>query len=88
MAITLEGKVAAVTGAASGIGFECARAMAAAGARVALVDRAKEALDKACADIGPAAFPVLIDLTDPRSVATMLPQIIAKAGYTAKPSAF
>jgi ribitol 2-dehydrogenase len=81
MAITLEGKVAAVTGAASGIGFECARAMAAAGARVALVDRAKEALDKACADIGPAAFPVLIDLTDPRSVATMLPQIIAKAGH-------
>ena len=54
---------------------------AAAGARVALVDRAKEALDKACADIGPAAFPVLIDLTDPRSVATMLPQIIATAGH-------
>ena len=45
-------RVAIVTGAASGIGFECARAMAAAGARVALVDRAKEALDNAVARAG------------------------------------
>ena len=35
----LQGQVAAVTGAASGIGFASARAMVDAGARVVLVDR-------------------------------------------------
>jgi ribitol 2-dehydrogenase len=39
MARELEGKVAAVTGAASGIGLASAEAMLAAGARVAMVDR-------------------------------------------------
>jgi hypothetical protein len=46
MANELTGKVAAVTGAASGIGLECARAMLDAGARVALVDRAGDRLRK------------------------------------------
>jgi ribitol 2-dehydrogenase len=81
MNLSLEGKVAAVTGGASGIGFACASAMAAAGAKVALVDRDKEALEKACAEIGPSAFPVSIDLLDPKSVTTMLPQILEKAGH-------
>ncbi|TGV77200.1 SDR family NAD(P)-dependent oxidoreductase, partial [Mesorhizobium sp. M00.F.Ca.ET.149.01.1.1] len=44
MAQDLSGKVAAVTGAAPGIGLECARAMLAAGARVVLVDRAGDKL--------------------------------------------
>ena len=35
----LQGKVAAITGAASGIGFASAQAMANAGARVVLIDR-------------------------------------------------
>ena len=39
MAKELEGKVAAVTGGASGIGLASAEAMLAAGARVVLVDR-------------------------------------------------
>ena len=40
MSETLNGKVAAVTGAASGIGLECAQAMLGAGATVVLIDRA------------------------------------------------
>ena len=36
----LNGKVAAITGAASGIGLQCARALLAEGARVVLIDRA------------------------------------------------
>lgn len=79
MSNELAGKVAAVTGAASGIGLACASAMAEAGAKVALVDRDRAALEKACAEIGPSAFPVCIDLTNPKDVATMLPQILAKA---------
>ena len=35
----LSDRVAAITGAASGIGLECAKTLLAAGARVALVDR-------------------------------------------------
>ena len=80
MAVSIEGKVAAITGGASGIGLACAKAMAEAGARVAVVDRDEEGLAKACAEIGAKAFPVRIDLLDPKSVATMLPQIIDKAG--------
>ena len=76
----LRGKVAAVTGAASGIGLECARTMLAAGATVALVDRAKDKLESLCADLGERAFPVVINLTEPASVAAMLPQILERAG--------
>jgi ribitol 2-dehydrogenase len=80
MANELQGKVAAVTGAASGIGLECARAMLAAGARVALVDRAEDRLNALCAELGKNAFPVVVDLLDPKSVSGMLPAIIEKAG--------
>jgi len=44
MAKELEGKVAAVTGGASGIGLASAEAMLAAGARVVLVDHDEAAL--------------------------------------------
>lgn len=80
MAVSIEGQVAAITGGASGIGLACAKAMADAGARVAIVDRDEEGLTKACAEIGSKAFPVRIDLLNPKSVATMLPQILEKAG--------
>ena len=76
----LSGKVAAVTGAASGIGLECAKALLAAGARVVLVDRNEEALKEICSALGADAIPLIIDLTDPKSVARMMPEILAKAG--------
>ena len=77
---SLSGKVAAVTGAASGIGLECARALLNEGVRVALIDRAGDALAPLCAELGPNAFPVVVDLTSPASVATMTPQILARFG--------
>ena len=76
----LSGKVAAITGAASGIGLECARAMLGAGARVVLVDRAGDKLAALCGELGPQAIPVVVDLLDPRSVATMVPAILERAG--------
>jgi ribitol 2-dehydrogenase len=76
----LSGKVAAVTGAASGIGLACARTFLAAGARVAMVDRDAEKLQRLCAELGSGAFPVVVNLTDPGSVDGMLPQILGKAG--------
>jgi ribitol 2-dehydrogenase len=76
----LAGKVAAVTGAASGIGLACARAMCEAGATVAMVDRAADRLDALCAELGPQAFPVVTDLLDPLSVDRMLPAILDRCG--------
>jgi ribitol 2-dehydrogenase len=76
----LAGKVAAVTGAASGIGLECARAMLAAGARVALVDRAGDRLEALCKELGDRAIPIVTDLLDHASVARMVPEILAKTG--------
>jgi ribitol 2-dehydrogenase len=77
----LSDKVAAITGAASGIGLECARALLAAGATVALVDRAADRLDELCRELGPRAIPVVVELTDPASVNQMLPQILARTGH-------
>ena len=80
MAQDLTGKVAAITGAASGIGLECARHLVAAGVRVALVDRNEDALKVVCEELGGQAFPVVVDLMNPKSVAGMMPQILEKAG--------
>ena len=80
MAAELAGKVAAVTGAASGIGLECAKAMLAAGAKVALVDRAADRLQALSTELGDHAIPIVTDLLDKESVAEMLPEILAKAG--------
>ncbi|MEL6202555.1 MAG: SDR family oxidoreductase [Pseudomonadota bacterium] len=76
----LDGKVAAVTGAASGIGLECAKSFLDAGAAVVLIDYAEERLAEICAELGERAKPLVIDLLDPESVKTMLPGILKKAG--------
>ena len=76
----LSGKVAAITGAASGIGLACARRLLDAGARVVLIDRAEESLKTICSELGPQAIPLVIDVTDPKSVAGMMPQILEKVG--------
>ncbi len=80
MARELEAKVAAVTGAASGIGLASTEAMIAAGARVVLVDRDEAALAAVCGRLGDAAIPLVIDLLDPKACATLLPQILDRAG--------
>jgi ribitol 2-dehydrogenase len=76
----LHGKVAAVTGAASGIGLACATTFLKSGAKVVLIDRAEEKLKHLCADLGPSAIPLVIDLADTSSVAGMMPQILERAG--------
>lgn len=80
MASELQGKVAAVTGGASGIGLATTRAMIAAGARVVLVDRDQAALTTICAELGEAAIPLAIDLLDAKSCASMMPSILEKTG--------
>lgn len=76
----MKGKVVAITGAASGIGLECARTLVAAGARVVLIDRAEDRLKTLCAEIGPNAMPLVVDLLDGPQVSGMLPRILELAG--------
>ena len=80
MTESMKGKVAAITGAASGIGLACARALLAEGAKVVLVDRAKDRLTQLCAELGSNAMPLVMDLLQPSEVASLLPQILERAG--------
>ena len=76
----LEGKVAAVTGAASGIGLASSEAMLAAGARVVMVDRDEAALKTLGERHGEAVVPLVVDLLDAKDCASLVPQILDKAG--------
>ena len=78
--MTLAGKVAAVTGAASGIGLASTVALVDAGARVVAIDRDRVALDALHAAHGAAVIPVVIDLLDREDCATLLPRIMEAAG--------
>lgn len=80
MSNRMNGKVVAITGAASGIGLECARILVAAGARVVLIDRAEDRLKQLCAEIGADALPLVVDLLDGPQVSGMLPRILEIAG--------
>ncbi|EYR78691.1 SDR family oxidoreductase [Shinella sp. 838] len=80
MADLMKGKIAAITGAASGIGLECARTLLAEGAKVVLVDRAKDKLEQLCKELGPNALPLVVDLLDPADVSGMMPRILEIAG--------
>lgn len=80
MAKELQGKVAVVTGATSGIGLASAEAMIEAGARVAIVSNDAAALEKLSAKHGDAMIPVVMDLLDDKACATLIPMVIEKAG--------
>ena len=61
---SLDGKVAAITGASSGIGEATALALAGAGAKVSLAARRKDRLDALADKLGDQALAVEADITD------------------------
>lgn len=79
-ATSLEGKVAAITGAAAGIGYACAKALINAGARVVLIDRDADKLRDVATELGERAFILQIDLMDGDQVDSMLDAIVKLAG--------
>ncbi len=67
--MVLQGKTAAITGAASGIGRAMARKFAAEGATVLAVDRDADALDKLAAELGCTVL--VLDVTSAEAAATL-----------------
>lgn len=77
-AFRLDGRVAVVTGGNRGLGFAFARALAEAGARVAIA--ARDAGKNAEAAAGLGALAVELDVTDQASVAAMVERVTGELG--------
>jgi len=75
----LEGRIALVTGAARGIGRSIAAACASEGARVVLVDRDADALERAVAAV-PNALGLVGDVSDETRVASIMDEVVARHG--------
>ena len=68
----LDGKIAVVTGAGSGIGLAIAERFGAEGAELVLVGRQKERLDEAAARIGGGARGVSVDVGEEEQVRQLI----------------
>ena len=79
----IEGEVAVLTGAAGGIGHEIALAMSKLGAKVAIADLNKDALDAAVKNIaeqGGEVIGIVTDVTNKASVEAMAKTVFDKYG--------
>jgi NAD(P)-dependent dehydrogenase (short-subunit alcohol dehydrogenase family) len=80
MSSGLAGKVAIVTGAASGIGLECAAALARAGARVACADLDGSAAERAATRLGGDAIGIRVDVTRAEDCARLVEETTGRLG--------
>ncbi|HET7774399.1 MAG TPA: SDR family oxidoreductase [Burkholderiaceae bacterium] len=81
--IALDGKVALISGASSGLGAQFARTLARAGAKVVLASRRIERLKDLRAEIeaeGGSAHVIKLDVTDPSSIAACVAHAETEAG--------
>src|ERR1700734_1924646 len=81
--MTLEGRVALVTGASQGIGHACARALAREGATIAVAARNRQKLDELVAEIAAAggnAAAFVMDVADEEQVKSGVKAVIAQFG--------
>ncbi|MDL5158554.1 SDR family NAD(P)-dependent oxidoreductase [Actinomycetospora termitidis] len=80
MDLGLGGARAIVTGASRGIGLACAQALAAEGARVALVARSADDLETAAATVGSETLAIVADTTDDAAVRAMVDRVVEAWG--------
>ena len=76
----LEGKTAVITGAGGGIGQALARAFAAEGARVVLLDRDEERTAPLVTELGHGAFTLACDLSKAGEIAAAAERVEAAGG--------
>ena len=79
-AFRLDGRVAAITGGARGIGYETARLFIAAGARVVLLDVDEEGAAKAAAQLGQQVSSARLDVSSEAEVVRAFDAIAADHG--------
>lgn len=77
----LTGRTALVTGATGGIGGAIARALAGAGARIAVSGTRQEVLSAVSADLGPETVALPCDLADPEAVERLVPDAEKELGH-------
>lgn len=80
MAQSLEGKVAAITGGASGIGLATARQLLQAGCQVVVLDRDAIKLGELAEELGEGFHGLEIDMLDGKAVSGILPRILDAVG--------
>ncbi len=80
MDLGIGGKVAVVAAASQGLGRACAQALAKEGARVAILSRRQEELDKVAAEIGAGALPVACNLASASDIDGAIAQVKEKLG--------
>ncbi|MAG51724.1 MAG: SDR family oxidoreductase [Acidimicrobiales bacterium] len=80
MDLGISGRTALVTGASTGLGLACARALAAEGARVALASRSVEKLAAAAATIEGDPVVLTVDLSEPASIDVLVDDATAALG--------
>ncbi len=78
--LPLQGQVAAITGGAGAIGAATARAFAAAGAEVALLDIDAKTAARQAKTIGGSAIAVTCDVTDAKSARTAFDAVVGRFG--------
>jgi NAD(P)-dependent dehydrogenase (short-subunit alcohol dehydrogenase family) len=78
-AFRLDGRVAIVTGASSGLGARFARVLHAAGAQVVVAARRRDRLDALAATL-PGSLAVPVDLTAPDAAARLVEAAVARFG--------
>jgi 3-oxoacyl-[acyl-carrier protein] reductase len=78
MDLNLKDRVAVVTGGAAGIGEAIARALAAEGCRVSILDRNEDAARKLAESLGGGAQFVAANVGEPSSVANAFAQLLAR----------
>ena len=78
--LPLAGQIAAVTGAAGAIGVATAKAFAAAGAEVALLDVNFAAASEQAKAVGPSALPLVCDVTSAASVRAAFDEVASAFG--------